>query len=497
MKLDNKPATINMAFRVLNVWKENGYLLHIIIALSLLLNTVIAMNAPLMHYEAHYGLYGRFPALSYVDHPPMVGWLQYLALLFSKTDFALRIAPLLLVTASQYLIARIACRLFIDKTGWLGIVSVLLLQGTAIFRLTFTMSPELPFLLTGLLVFYSYLQILEHDRLKDWLLLGTCLGVAGLSKYTAVTLIPSVLLVLSLHFRLQLFFKPGLWLSALVAIVLITPVVIWNLEHDWASFAFQSSYQFNAKPDPFTGLSSAILQQVGAYSPLLFIATITAPRTLWQQGQQSAVIRALAFTLPIFLLFTVLSISGRSSSHWTLLAWVLSAPMAACWLLSQWSMNRVKVLTWFSGTLSILTIIASLLIIWPGNHLLFNKNPLAQLTGWPEASARAQTLYREYAPESMQGKAWIFVRNWHYGGLLGWYNSNLSIVNPEKQSAYQLWYGQPSVQSAGILVIAKRKAVEPNATLEGFQCKPVSQYLASRSDKVVNYFYFYYCTSYD
>ena len=115
---------------------------------------------------------------------------------FSHSDFAMRIAPIVLTTASQYLVAVLALRLFPAATPWLGFITVLLLQGTLVIHMSLAMAPEVPLLLAGLLVLWFTRNVLEYERPRDWLSLGLALGLAGLSKYTAVTLAVSVLLAL-------------------------------------------------------------------------------------------------------------------------------------------------------------------------------------------------------------------------------------------------------------------------------------------------------------
>ncbi len=43
--------------------------------------------------EAHYLLYALHPALSYFDHPPLVGWLQWPGVALDLPTFVLRLLP--------------------------------------------------------------------------------------------------------------------------------------------------------------------------------------------------------------------------------------------------------------------------------------------------------------------------------------------------------------------------------------------------------------------
>ena len=63
-----------------------------------------------------------------------------------------------------------------------------------------------------------------------------------LSKYTALFLVPSVLLFLladRAHRKWLLRKEP--YLAFFLSLVIFSPVILWNYQHQWVSFAFQFS----------------------------------------------------------------------------------------------------------------------------------------------------------------------------------------------------------------------------------------------------------------
>src|SRR5258708_8557103 len=73
-----------------------------------------------------------------------------------------------------------------------------------------------------------------------WLAAGVFAGLALLSKFTVVMLIPAVLaFMLVPDWRGRWPLSPYPWLAVLIALVLFLPVLIWNAPHDSASFRFQ------------------------------------------------------------------------------------------------------------------------------------------------------------------------------------------------------------------------------------------------------------------
>ena len=80
----------------------------------------------------------------------------------------------------------------------------------------------------------------ESGDARWWLAAGVFAGLALLSKFTVVMLVPAVLaFMLVPDWRRRWLRSPYPWLAALIAVVVFLPVLIWNAEHDWASFRFQ------------------------------------------------------------------------------------------------------------------------------------------------------------------------------------------------------------------------------------------------------------------
>ena len=54
--------------------------------------------------EAHYALYAQYLALSYFDHPPLVGWIQWPLVALNAPDAVLRLIPGVLWLATVWLV---------------------------------------------------------------------------------------------------------------------------------------------------------------------------------------------------------------------------------------------------------------------------------------------------------------------------------------------------------------------------------------------------------
>ncbi|MEK7811127.1 MAG: glycosyltransferase family 39 protein, partial [Pseudomonadota bacterium] len=171
-----------------------------LIAASSLLRLLVAGASGLSVDEAHYALYGLYPDWSYFDHPPLVGWIQSLTLHFGDSERMLRLPAILLFAATSLVLFRFCAVAFPLDSRWLGFFSVAILHSAAMLQLIgFALLPESPLLLFALLSLLALHAALSREGLTPWLLLGVWLGFAGLSKYTAVTLIVTVLLVFTVN----------------------------------------------------------------------------------------------------------------------------------------------------------------------------------------------------------------------------------------------------------------------------------------------------------
>jgi hypothetical protein len=484
--------------------------LHLCVWLYTGVHLLLAALLPLAAYEAHYAGYARHPALSYLDHPPLAAWLQAPVVHFSSADFALRLVPIGLSVLAMYLLAGLTRRTYPEGSPWLPVISVLILQGTLVFHGGMTLSPDIPLLPMALATVIVGQRCLDGGgetdppaRLWDWLLLGGFIGLAGLAKYTAVTLALSVVLLIVLRSGWRSLLSGRLWAAGAVALALISPVLWWNWQHDWATVTFHSDYQFEdvqAWSLPAFLLSSA--GQLVYYSPLLVIGSISALWARWRvrgrgllDGREGVVI---AFALPVLLLYGYTALESRASPHWSLLGWVLLIPVLSAWLVSAWRrLPALRVLTWISGIASVAVLIALPLLAIPLGTWPDFRHPARQLIGWADASARAEQLLESLPSKGYPGKPVLLARNWHHAGLLGWYAPDVKVLNLlHDLNPYNQMSGYSDRDTWGILVYPRADR-EPRVTNLGrdFDCSPVDALPVYFGKSLVQVFHFYACYS--
>src|SRR5207302_34136 len=100
--------------------------------------------------------------------------------------------------------------------------------------------PDTPLIVFSLAMVWSLVRLAFSGDKRWWLLAGVFGGLALLSKYVAILLLPAVAAFAVLPpWRKEQLASPYLWLAAATALAIFSPVLIWNAAHDWASFRFQ------------------------------------------------------------------------------------------------------------------------------------------------------------------------------------------------------------------------------------------------------------------
>lgn len=168
-----------------------------LLGLGFVLHSVVGGMHGLSVDEAHYLLYALRPALSYFDHPPLVGWVQWPLVALDAPVVVLRLVPGLVWLASGWLVYQLACDLCASSgpTGsppeaQAGLAAVLVFVLAPMFNLLgIALVPDSLLVLLSLALLRQTLRLMRPQaghRPQDWLLLGLLLGLAGLAKYTAI-----------------------------------------------------------------------------------------------------------------------------------------------------------------------------------------------------------------------------------------------------------------------------------------------------------------------
>jgi len=220
-----------------------------VLAAGALLRFLLAESTGLGVDESYATAVARQLSLSYFDHPPLHFWLAGVMakLAHSESGEVVRFPFVVCFAATTWLMYRITARFFGEHAGALA---ALLLNLSAVFSVTTGgwVLPDGPLMLLMLaavavisdILFDGPDQFLRGPDTLRWMVAGIFTGLAMLSKYHGVFVLAGTFLFLltSAPHRKWLA-RPGPYLGALIACAMFMPVIAWNSQHGWASFAFQ------------------------------------------------------------------------------------------------------------------------------------------------------------------------------------------------------------------------------------------------------------------
>jgi len=499
--------------------------LKTLLVLGLLIHFGFGSLLTLSVDEAHYVLYATKPDWSYFDHPPMVGWLQWPLVAAGAPDFVIRLIPQLLWLAACLLARNLAFRLY-DLQANLGAADSarsdnkpsastsralrasvglwavgLVLLAPVMHVLAVGLLPDSLLMVLVLLLMSVTLNLAQTDTDKQktsrewlqWLSLGVLLGLAGLSKYTAVLPALAVIVTLLISRGLPVLATPGPWLAALVALILISPVLYWNAQHEWISFIYQLKHGSGGAWKARRLAAFAGIQLV-AYGPLLVLGAYLAARQIIQTKRWILAALLLFFLIP-FLVTGLMSGGGGSLPHWTAPAWLAITPFAANALAQRWASGRQALILAFIRAQAVICLVAFGALFFVGvpglspDHPLVRKNPLADLWGWDEAGLKARELARKHDLHSLS------VRNWTLGSRLAWYARPLPVhVLDNRFDQFDLWFGDIAPGMDSLFVNWSQVKFDLPTRMGEFEwCRLIETFESKRFNRHVSRFDYYHC----
>ncbi|MGC1560320.1 MAG: glycosyltransferase family 39 protein, partial [Bradyrhizobium sp.] len=204
------------------------------------LRLIGAAWTPLTFDEAYYWTWSKHLSFGYYDHPPGVALIIRLGTLIAgDTEIGVRLVSILLALPMSFAVYRTAMILFGGRR--LAATATILLNVTLMAAVgTLIVTPDSPLLVASSFVMFFLAKVLESGRGAWWLAVGAAVGTALLSKYTALFFGPAILIWLVSVPKLRRWLvSPWPLLGALVALVVFSPVILWNADHEWVSFIKQ------------------------------------------------------------------------------------------------------------------------------------------------------------------------------------------------------------------------------------------------------------------
>jgi hypothetical protein len=240
-------------------------------------------------------------------------------------------------------------------------------------------------------------------------------------------LLPAVIaFVLVPDWRKRWLFSPYPWLAVLLAMVVFSPVLIWNAEHDWASFRFQLVRATVLHPISLLTVGDFLGLQFGLVGIIMLPVVLSANVLTAWRGYRSrepiAILLSTSVLVP-FLYFLWKSLTIRIGDTWPMFFWPIGFAATAINLTmlakDGWSARMMRSsLAWTRAAIvsgiAIVVLVFLYYVASPWNFLRAS-DPNGSEAGFAELAARVE------ADMKKADATWIAATDYRTYAMLRWH----------------------------------------------------------------------------
>jgi hypothetical protein len=414
-----------------------------LIALLTAMRMIYAGVIELRTDEAYYWTWSKESVLSFLDHPPVIAWfIRFGTATFGDTNFGVRFAGVLAMLVTQLLLADMVRRVTHDIRA---VILALLMPEAALYYglLMAKVAPDVALIPLAVAMAWALVRLVESNDARWWLAAGVFAGLALLSKFTAVMLLPAVLAFMLIpDWRRRWVTSPYPWLAALIAVAIFSPVLIWNAQHDWASFRFQfvrasATHELSLRTvGDFFGLQFFLVGPI-----LLPVVLSGVALTAWRAVRTRDPVSILLATGVIvpFGYFFWKSLVLRIGDTWPMFLWPLGFAAAAINIAmlprEGWPAWMIKsTIAWANIAIAsgIVLVVGTFLYSIASPWNFFGKaDPIGGEAGYERIADRAQTEMQRI------GASWIATTDYRTYAMLRWYlNGRVPVVQINERGRF-------------------------------------------------------------
>ena len=346
----------------------------ILICALALMRVVSAWRFPLSGDEAYYWEWSRRLALSYVDHPPLVAWTIALFDHGVRSALAIRFGFVLCGVLAALAAADFATRARRSRRA--GALAALLVFCAPLASLTFSFAtPDGPYLLCWCASLAFALRAMQSDRREWWIALGVALGGSILARFFGFALCLGMALAAIRAVRMRRVGASGPWITTVVALLVASPILIWNSENNWAGvqFAIVGRHAWHG----FSVFRAAGTLAFAAIAGALFVAPfIVAALVRLPRMHETWAEIAFYSAAPLLGIVAVLAFFENAEIYW--LAGPLISLLCAAAVLFAERPASLRAMAWCAVPSILIAFFAASLAMAPRSAVvaLFNRLPL-------------------------------------------------------------------------------------------------------------------------
>lgn len=450
VKNNNIASTVSAWTRARGINQRFFTLLGILFILSLV-KVLIASQYELVSEEAQYWLWSKHLQLSYYSKPPLIAYLNWLSTtLLGDTVGAIRINAVILGFLTSIFTYLLAWELFKDQpTAFLAAVLTnifpFLLHSSIIF------TPDSPLLLFWIGAMFFFWKAAQTGNWEWWILFGLSVGLGSLSKYT-IFLIFIPLALFSWKYHRETFKSRGFFLSILIALLLFSPVIYWNIRQNGVGLLHLIHLAGFNNYTQSVGKLLLNLLVFTAGQGIILLPFYQYPLLVRKFRQNAFTKEEMFLLLPVismFIFFLLISMIRHSGAY---MNWAMFAYTGMPILFAHFAFSGKKVkLNLQISTLVAIGVLLFISFTLPANKIipLGTKNPANKMIGWAQLAANIDSLKRSFPDES----CYVFSTSYHIASELSFYMEDQPqayfLNMNSRMTQFDLWRGTEQFINTG------------------------------------------------
>ena len=436
----------------------------------------------------------------------MVAWLIRLGTAaFGQSQFGVRIGALCCAVVTSIFTYRLTRNLFGEAAA---LAALLLAQALPFFFLSgLLMTPDAALTAAWAASLFYLERALLAGRAAAWPRAGAALGIGVISKYSIGLLVPVIAACMLLDRQSRRWWtrwEP--YAAALIALAIFSPVILWNAQHDWASFAFQTSRRLAEAP------RFALHKLLAACLVLITPTGILAVGVYFMGARPAAdgdarrrrLFIAAAVLIPLAV-FAIFSLRHEVKLDWTGAPWTAALPLMAAGMAAGGTLKGIR--AWVRAAW-LPTLVSMLLIYGAGLHYLvlglpgvgYSKHMELIPVGWRDLSRRIAEVAAQVRAQTGSEPLIVGMDRYAIASEIAFYTTENANSVVETSSAhlfgglglmYERWTPAGGEQGRTLLLVAFDPRDLSGSEVESHveRLGPIKDEVLLRDGQVVRHYY--------
>ncbi len=328
-----------VADRIYRYGPSIGRLVVVLLAVTVVRYVGLATSQIEMVFdEAQYWSWSLEPAWGYFSKPPLIAWLIGLQNLTCGTsEFCARSFVPAIHMATALVVYVVGRRLLSPVVGFWSAILFAFLPGVSFSARLIT--TDVPLLLCWAVALYALWALRERRSLTMAIMLGVAIGLGLLAKYAMVYfLVCAVVYVAIGGDAWRRLWWPGIVLAGVVAIVILMPNILWNVNNGLITF-LHTADNVNwggrlIRPMEALEFLGGQFLVFGPIPMALLLAIAVRPALL--ASIDGPVARYLyAFSVPVVALILFQALMSRAHANWAAPAYVAGSILVTAFILAR------------------------------------------------------------------------------------------------------------------------------------------------------------------